>query len=85
MRKRFSSLGLRVHNTKEYLGADMKNTEGFYVDGIVMFAAKVLAMANQMRKQEDIPSQSHIKQLKVYWIERINVLKGFLMKLDDMS
>jgi hypothetical protein len=85
MEKIFSSLGLRVQNTKEYLGADMKNDEGFYVDGIAMFATKVLAMMDQMRKQEDLPSQSRIKQLKACWIERINVLKGLLMQLDDVS
>jgi hypothetical protein len=85
MEKSFASLGLRVKNTKEYLGANLKNDKGFYVDGVAIFVAKVLAMTGQMRKQEDIPSQSHIKQLKNCWIERINVLKGLLMQLDDVS
>ena len=44
MEKIFSTLGLRVQNTKEYLGADLKNDEGFYVDEVEMFVAKVLTM-----------------------------------------
>jgi hypothetical protein len=38
-----------------------------------------------MRKKEDLPSPSHIKQLKACWIERINVLKGLLTQLIDLS
>ena len=44
MEKIFSTLGLRVKNTKEYLGADIKNDEGFYVDEVEMLVAKVLTM-----------------------------------------
>jgi hypothetical protein len=44
MEKIFSTLGLKVQNTKEYLGADLKNDEGFYVDEVEMFVAKVLTM-----------------------------------------
>jgi len=38
-----------------------------------------------MRKQEEFPSYICIKQLKTCWIERINVLKGLLVQLDDVS
>jgi len=51
METRFSSLHLRVQKNKEYLGENMKNDEGFYVDGVAMFATKVLAMTDQMRKK----------------------------------
>jgi predicted NodU family carbamoyl transferase len=85
MEKKISSLGLRVQNTKEYLGADIKNDEGFYVDGLAMFAAKFLAMMDDMRKQEYLHSQSRIKQLKACWIERRNVLRVLLMQLHDVS
>ena len=57
----FASLGLRIHNTREYLNSDLKNDEGFYTDGVVMFAMKVSAMTEHTRKQENIPSSSHIK------------------------
>jgi hypothetical protein len=43
-RKYLSSLGLRIHNTKEYLNADIANDEGFLKDGVSVFTAKVLAM-----------------------------------------
>jgi hypothetical protein len=53
----------RSHNTKyqrifEY---KPKNDEVFFTDGVSMFAAKVSTMTEQRRKQEDFPSQSHIK------------------------
>jgi len=38
-----------------------------------------------MEKKEYLPSQSRIKQLKVCLIERINVLNGLLIQLDDVS
>jgi hypothetical protein len=75
--KSFASIGLRIQNTREYLNIDLKNDEGFYIDGVVMFAVKVSVMTERMRNQEDLPSPSCKKQLKACWIERINVLKGF--------
>jgi hypothetical protein len=41
MEKIFSSLSLRIQNIREYLNSDLKNDEGFYADGLVMFAMKV--------------------------------------------
>jgi hypothetical protein len=63
----------------------LKNDEGFYTDGVVMFAIKVWTMTEQMRKKEKLPSLSRIKQLKSCWIERINVLKGLSTQLTDLS
>jgi hypothetical protein len=83
--KIFSSLGLIIQNTKEYLNADLKNDEGFLTDGVAMFVAKVSAMTKQRRKQEDFPSQSRMKQLKACWIERINTLRGLLSQLNELS
>jgi hypothetical protein len=84
-KKKFSSLGLRIQNTREYLNSDLKNDEGFYTDGVVMFAMKVSAMTEQTRKKENLPSLSRIKQLKSCWMERINVLKGLSTQLTDLS
>jgi hypothetical protein len=61
MAKIFSSLGLRIHNTKEYLNSDLKNDEEFYTNGVVMFAMKVSTMTYKMRKKQNIPSSSRIK------------------------
>jgi hypothetical protein len=85
MEKGFASLGLRIQNTIEYLNLDLKNDEGFYTDGVVMFAMKVSAMTEQTRKQENKPSLSCIKKLKSYWMEIINVLKGLITQLVDLS
>jgi hypothetical protein len=42
-------------------------------------------MTEQLRKKENIPSLSCIKQLKACWIERINILKGLSTQLSDLS
>jgi succinate dehydrogenase flavin-adding protein (antitoxin of CptAB toxin-antitoxin module) len=42
-------------------------------------------MTEQRRKQENLPSPSHIKQLKSYWMERINVLKVLITQFTDLS
>ena len=42
-------------------------------------------MTEQRRKQEDFPSQSCIKQLKACWIQRINILRGILSELNDLT
>ena len=42
-------------------------------------------MTDHSRKQEDFPSQRHIKKLKACWIERINTLKGLLNQLKELS
>jgi hypothetical protein len=83
LEKLFASIGLRIHNTKEYLNTNLKNEEGFYIDGVVIFIVKVSKIIEKMRKQEDLPSPSCIKKLKVGWIEIINVLKGLLTQLTD--
>jgi hypothetical protein len=63
----------------------LKNDEGFYTDGVVMFTTRVLTMTEKTRKKENIPSLSHIKQLKSCWMEQINVLKGLITQLTDLS
>ena len=85
MAKRFTSLGVRIQNTKEYLNADLKNDEGFFTDRVSMFVAKVLKMSDHRRKNEYFSSHSHIKKLKACWIERINTLKGLINQLEELS
>jgi hypothetical protein len=62
LEKSFSSLGLRIQNTKEYLNKDIANDEGFIKDGVSMFAAMVLAMTKHIRQHEYLPSQSRINK-----------------------
>jgi hypothetical protein len=50
-----------------------------------MFAMRVLAMTEQTRKQENLPSLSRIKKLISCWMERINVLKGLITQLTNLS
>jgi hypothetical protein len=61
LEKTFSSLRLKIQNTKEYLNADLKNDEGFFRYGVSTFIAKVLAMTDHARKKEDFLSQSCMK------------------------
>jgi hypothetical protein len=49
--KRFASIGLGIQNAGEYLNTYLKNDEGFYTYGVVMFAIKVSKMMKQMRKK----------------------------------
>jgi hypothetical protein len=49
MVKSFSSLGLRIKNTKEYLNSYLKNDEGFYSNRVVMFTTKFLAMTKHTK------------------------------------
>jgi hypothetical protein len=67
------------------MNTDLKNDEGFYTHGVVMFAIKVSTMMKYMRKQENLPSPSRIKQPKSCWIEIINVLNGLSTQLIDLS
>jgi hypothetical protein len=78
MAKSFASLSFRIQNNKEYLNSDLKNDKWLYTDGVVMFTTRFATMTEQMRKEENLPSLSRIKQLKSCWIERINVLKGLI-------
>jgi hypothetical protein len=64
----FVSLGSRIQNTREYLKDDIENDEGFIKDGLATFIMKVSTMNEYERKQEDLPSQARIKQLKACWI-----------------
>jgi hypothetical protein len=59
MEKIFASLGLRIQNTREYLNTDLKNDEGFYTDGVVMFSMKVSTMTEQLRKKKFTFSEPH--------------------------
>jgi hypothetical protein len=63
----------------------LKNDEGFYTGGVVMIVMKVSSMTEKTRKQENLPSLSSIKQLKSCWMEIINVLKGLITQLIDLS
>jgi len=84
MAKSFVALGLRIQNTKEYLNSDLKNDEGFYTDGVVMFTTRVVEMTEKMRKKENLPSLSCIKKLKSCSIEQINVLKCLIAQFTDL-
>ena len=63
----------------------LTNDEGFYTDGVVMFAMKFSAMTEQTRKQENLPSSGHIKKLKSCYMEITNVLKGLPTQLANLS
>jgi hypothetical protein len=81
----FVSLGSKIQNTREYLKADIENDEGFFKDGLATFIMKVSTMTEYERKQEDLPSQAHIKKLKACWIQRINVLRELSNELNDLT
>jgi hypothetical protein len=57
-------LGSRITNLREYLQADLTNDEGFYKDVVITFVLKISGMTELKRKEEDLPSLTHVKQLK---------------------
>jgi hypothetical protein len=76
--KNISSFGSRVHAFHEYLQANLKIEEGFYLDVVVPFGIKVSNMIELRRREEDIPSPSRIKQLNMCWKERIENLNNIV-------
>jgi hypothetical protein len=72
------SIGSRVHAFLEYLQADLKNEEGFYLDAVVPFDIKVTNMSYIKRREEDLPSPSQIKKLNSCWKEKIKNLNNIV-------
>jgi hypothetical protein len=81
----FISLGSRMTNLRQYLQVDLENDEEFYKGVVTTFVMKVSNMSELKRKEEDLPSLVHIKQLKACWIKRIKCLKEILVDLDTLS
>jgi hypothetical protein len=76
--KSMISFGSRAHAFLEYLQADLKNEEGFYLDVMVPFGIKVSNMSELKRREEDLPSPSRIKQLNACWKEKIKNLNNIV-------
>jgi hypothetical protein len=55
MSKSMVSFGTSTHAFHEYLQADLKNEEGFYLDVVVPFGVKVTNMTELRRREEDLP------------------------------
>jgi hypothetical protein len=58
MSKSMASFGTRAHAFHEYLQADLKNEEGFYLDAVVPFIFKVTNMTELRRREDDIHLQT---------------------------
>jgi hypothetical protein len=76
--KNIVSFGSRAHAFHEYLQADLKNEEGFYLDVVLPFGNKVSNMTELRRREEDLPSPSQIKQLNACWKEKIKNLNNIV-------
>jgi hypothetical protein len=57
------SFGSRVRAFLEYLQADLKNEEGFYLNSMVPFVIKVSNMSELKRREDDLSSPSRIKDM----------------------
>jgi hypothetical protein len=56
--KNMICFGSRAHSFHDYLQADLKNEEYFYLDVVVSFGVNVSNMAELRRREEDLPSPS---------------------------
>jgi hypothetical protein len=79
------SLGSNITNLREYLKVDLLNDKGFYKDVVIKFVLKISCMIELKRKEEDIPSPTHVKQLKACWMKSIKTLKEILSDFDTPS
>jgi hypothetical protein len=82
--KNIVSFGSRAHAFHEYLQADFKNEEGFYIDVVLPFGIKVSNMTEAKRREEDLPSPSRIKQLNACWIENIKNLRDIVQTCSEV-
>jgi hypothetical protein len=78
MSKNMVSFGTRAHAFHEYLQADLKNEQGFYLDAVLPFGVKVTGMTEFRRRQEDLPSPDRIDQLNACWKEKVKNLNGIV-------
>jgi hypothetical protein len=81
--KNIISFGLRAHAFHEYLQANFKNEEGFYIDFVLPFGNKVFIMAELRRREEDFPSPGWIKQVNVCWKEKIKNLNNIVQACNE--
>lgn len=63
------------HFFKDYLAANVRNDEEFYISVVSIFVAKVLSMADQVRKKQYMPSNYIIKQIQEGWKGWIDILR----------
>jgi hypothetical protein len=63
MSKNMVSFAKRAHVFHEYLQADLKNEQGFYLDAVLPFGVEVTSMTESRRRQEDLPSLDRIDPL----------------------
>jgi hypothetical protein len=78
MSKSMVSFGTRAHAFHEYRQLDLKSEQGFYLDVVVPFGAKVTSMTELRRREEDIPSPNRIKKLNACWKEKVKDLNGIV-------
>jgi hypothetical protein len=76
--KNMTSFGSRVHSFHEYLKANLKNEEDFYLDVVVPFGVKVSNMTELRRREEDLPSPSRIKKVNACWKVKIKNLNNIV-------
>jgi len=81
----FVSLGSKITNLRQYLQENLENDEGFYKFGVTTFVLKVKSRRKLKRKEEYLPSNTRIKQLKSCWIKMIKTLKEILQDCDTLS
>jgi hypothetical protein len=74
MSKNMVYFGRREHAFHEYLQANLKNEEGFYLDAVVPFGFKVTNMTELRRREEDITSPNRMKQMNACWKEKVKIL-----------
>jgi hypothetical protein len=74
------SFGTRAHAFHEYLQANIKNDQGFYLDAVLPFGFEVTGMTKSRRRQEYLSSLDRIDQLNSCWKEKVKNMIGLVQQ-----
>jgi len=74
----------RVQALKDHLQEDLWNDEHFYKNTVSMFVVRISIMDDLVRRKQELPSKSRLKQIQVGWLVRIDVLQHLSATCDSL-
>jgi hypothetical protein len=80
-----TTFSTRVFHFKEYLQKYLENDEGFYKEAVGTFAVKVSSLSETHRREQNLPSKVHMKQINACWLKRIKCLRELLSECDTIN
>jgi uncharacterized coiled-coil DUF342 family protein len=75
----------RITNFKEYLQKYMENDEGFYKNVVSTFFSKVSILSNIHKREQNLPSNTQMKQINACWLKMIKKLREMISEIDALK